>query len=160
MKFYLRGFEKEGPVEVKLQPDMTLQIESLENTNDLALLPCLGRVGTASRYWGSDDWGCCYDADKCGDLKLWSEPGLGSGLRIYRDGTERNSTIMHLHVNPGLLHMARFYFGDAAFVDNCHQCLFEANGYLYLLDLETKRVGTLARGDRFILLTDRYRKGF
>ena len=63
-----------------------------------------------------------------------------------------------LQVNPGLLHLARFYFGDAAFLEGGRECLFEANGYIYLLDLEQKRVGALARGDRFILLTSRYEK--
>ena len=67
-------------------------------------------------------------------------------------------SILYLHVNPGLLHIAHFYFGDAAFLEGGSECLFEANGYIYVLDIQAKRVGTLARGDRFILLTDRYQK--
>jgi len=158
MLFYLRGFESDGPVEVKLQPDMALQIQSIDNTNGLTFLPCFGRLGTG-RWFESDDWGKSQNTDSCGDLKVWTEPGLGSGLWIDRKGVEQ-SPIVSLHVNPGLLQIARFYFGDAAFVGNCQECLFEANGYIYLLDIQNKRVGTLVQGDRFILLTDRYRKGF
>ena len=155
-KFYLRGFESNSPVVVAIQPDMTLNIASLESTNGIALLPCFGRVGKGGWY-GSDDWGRSYNQDSCGNLQVWTEPGLGSGLRITREEQER-APILYLHVNPGLLHIARFYFGDAAFLEGGGECLFEVNGYIYLLDVQAKRVGTVARGDRFILLTDRYQK--
>jgi hypothetical protein len=84
---------------------------------------------------------------------------LGSGLRITREEQDR-APILYLHVNPGLLHIARFYFGDAAFLEGGDECLFEANGYIYVLDIQAKRVGTLACGDRFILLANRYQKRF
>ena len=155
--FYVRGFESNSAAVVKLQADATMKIEPLESTNGLTLLPCFGRAGGGGWY-GGDDWGRSFNNDSCGNLKLWTEPGLGSGLRIYREDKAR-SPVVSLHVNPGLLHIASFYFGDAAFIGNCRECLFEANGYIYLLDVEQKRVGTLARGERFILLTDRYRKG-
>ena len=138
-----------------IQLGLTLKITSLESTNGVRLLPCYGRAGRAGGWYGSDDWGAVYNQDSCGDVKVWTEPGLGSGLRVYREGGKQ---ILYLHVNPGLLHLARFYFGDAAFLEGGHECLFEANGYIYLLDLERKRVGTLARGDRFVLLTSRYEK--
>jgi len=155
-KFYLRGFESNSPVVLAIQPDMTLKIASLESTNGITLLPCFGRVGTGGWY-GSDDWGRSYNQDSCGKLKVWTEPGLGSGLRITREDQDR-APILYLHVNPGLLHIARVYFGDAAFLEGGSECLFEANGYIYVLDIQAKRVGTIARGDRFILLTDRYQK--
>ena len=157
MRFFLRGFASNSPVSVTIQADMSLNISSLDSTNGLGVLPSFGRVGRSGGWYGSDDWGHTYNDDSSGDLRVWTEPGLGSGLRIYRDGRER-TPILYLHVNPGLLHLAHFYFGDAAFLEGGRECLFEANGYIYLLDLEQKRVGTLARGDRFILLTDRYRK--
>jgi len=158
MKFYLRGFDSSEQLAVNLQPDLTLEIQSIINTNGLPVLACFGRTGEGGWY-GSDDWGRCYNSDSCAALKAWSEPGLGSSLRIYRDGADERAVIS-LHVNPGLLHLARFYFEDVAFVGNCQECLFGANGYIYLLDMQNKRVGMLARGDRFILLTDRYRKRF
>ena len=155
-KFYLSGFESNLVITVTIQADMNLEMESLRETNRVALLPCFGRVGTGGWY-GGDDWGRFYNEDSCGDLKLWTEPGLGSGLSVYR-GEQPRTSVLYLHVNPGLLHLPRFYFGDAAFMGNGQECLFEANGYIYLLDQQQKRVGTVARGDRFILLTDRYRK--
>jgi hypothetical protein len=156
-RFYLRGFESNSLVRVAIEPDLTLKIGSLESTNGVTLLPCFGRVGRAGGWYGSDDWGRNYNEDSCGNLKLWTEPGLGSGLRVYREDREK-TPILYLHVNPGLLHIARFYFGDATFLEDGRECLFEANGYIYLLDLQQKRVGTLARGDRFVLLTSRYQK--
>lgn len=156
MTFYVRGFESNSAAVVKLQPDATMKIDPLESTNGLTLLPCFGHAGGGGWY-GSDDWGRSFNNDSCGNLKLWTEPGLGSGLRIYREDQKRRP-VMYLHVNPGLLHIARFDFGDAAFIGNCQECLFEANGYIYLLDVEQKRVGTLTRGKRFILLSDRYQK--
>jgi hypothetical protein len=156
MKFYLRGFESNSPIAVTIQPDLTLKIEPLETTNGLMLLRCYGRAGGGG-WFGSDDWGRSYNDDSCGNLKVWSEPGLGSGLTIHREDHDRKP-VLYLHVNPGLLHIARFYFGDAAFLEGCRECLFEANGYTYLLDVEERRVGTVAVGERFILLTDRYQK--
>jgi hypothetical protein len=49
-----------------------------------------------------------YNQDTCGKLQVWTEPGLGSGLRITREDEDR-APILYLHVNPGLLHIAHFY---------------------------------------------------
>jgi len=120
------------------------------------VLTCYGRVNNGGWY-SSDDWGATFPRDSCGDLNVYTEPGLGSLLRIYR-GTNWEAEVESLTVNPGLLHIARFYFGDVVFLEGCNECLFEANGYIYLLDIQNKRVGTVARGGRFILLTPRYQK--
>jgi len=61
-------------------------------------------------------------------------------------------------VRPGLLHLAGFWFGDVAFSADRRECVLEANGYIYLLDIDWRRRGTLANGDRFILMTPRYQK--
>ena len=156
-KFYLTCFESNSLVGVTIAADMTLKMEALEDTNGAALLPCFGRVGSRSSWYGGTDWGRGYNQDSCGDLNVRTEPGLASGLRVFR-GDQRWKPVLDLHVSFGLLHLPRFWFGDAAFLSNGQECLFEANGYIYLLDLQHKRVGTVARGDRFILLTDRYRK--
>jgi hypothetical protein len=155
-KFYLGGFESNSSMSVTIQPDLTLTFDPVNTTNEIALWPCYGRASGAEWY-GSDDWGHLYHDDSCGDLRVWTEPGLGSGLRIYREDPDRKP-VLYLNVNPGLLHIARFDFGDVAFLEDCRECLFEANEYIYLLDIEEKRVGTVARGERFILLTDRYQK--
>jgi hypothetical protein len=43
---------------------------------------------------------------------------------------------------------------------NLRQQHIDANGHLYLLDVPRSRVGTLMRGERFVRLSDRYRKRF
>ncbi len=155
-RFFARGSETNAFAEISVSPGGELQTKILTGTNVPPLLPCYGRVGNA-RWYGGSDWGLVYNADTCGDLDVWTEPGLGSGLRVYRDKKER-IPVLYLHVNPGLIHLARFYFEDTAFVGGCEECLFEANGYIYLLDIQRKRVGTVVRGDRFIMLTPRYQK--
>jgi hypothetical protein len=164
MIFYASGFENNERLLFTIRPgDMlsfnnsALSVEKLTNTNMLPLLTCYGRVGSGGWY-SSDDWGRSFNEDSCGSLTVWTEPGLGSSLRISEQTKKR--TVLYLSVNPGLLHIARFYFGDAAFLSDCNECLFEANDYLYLLDISDKKVGTVAHGERFILLTPRYQKLF
>ena len=83
--------------------------------------------------------------------------GLGSSLRIHREDQNR-SRVLTVAVNPGLLHLGSFSFEDVAFLEGCGECLFQANNYIYLLDIDRKRVGTVTNGERFILLTPRYQK--
>lgn len=118
------------------------------------VLKCYGRVGTTMR--GGSLWGDYYDSDTCGDLKVRSEAGLGSALIIER-GT---NAPMFVAVDIGLLHIAGFWFGDVEFLPDCDECLFEAENYIYLLQVSERRVGTLVKGERFIQLTARYEKTF
>lgn len=155
-RFYVGGFENGGQFQFSIQPSGQLSAEKLAQTNTPEVLVCFGRIGDRGWY-GSDDWGRSFNSDSCGDLSVYTEPGLGSHLRIH-SGTNWQAQAEYLAVNPGLLHIARYYFGDVAFLDGCNECLFEANGYIYLLDIKNKRVGTIAHGGRFILLAPRYQK--
>ena len=154
-KFYVGGFEHGEQLQYIIQSSGLLLAEQLTQTNPPEVLTCYGRVGAGG--WWSSDWGRSFNHDSCGDLNVYTEPGLGSHLKIYR-GTNWSNQVEYLTVNPGLLHIARFYFEDVAFLDGCNECLFEANGYIYLLDIQNKRVGTVAPGERFVLLTPRYQK--
>jgi len=155
-QFYVGGFENGERFRFTIQLSGGLLAEKLTQTNAPDVLTCYGRIGDGGWY-GSDDWGRSFNRDSCGDLNVYTEPGLGSHLRVYPE-TNRQTQVEYLAVNPGLLHIARFYFGDVAFLDGCNECLFEANGYIYLLDIQNKRVGSVAQGGRFILLTPRYQK--
>jgi hypothetical protein len=159
MTFYVKGAEGNRDVKVTIGANGALNPEALEGTNTLSTLPCYGRTGDGS-WWAGSDWGASYHQDATNDLEAASWPGLDSGLKIYRDTGGSNSRVMTVSVRPGLLHLAGFYFGDVGFAGTPDQCLFEANGYIYLLDIPQRKVGTLAKGDRFILLTPRYEKGF
>ena len=131
-KFYIGGFGKAGIIQCAIQPTALLSAEKLTQTpetqtNAPDVLTCYGRTGSGGWY-GSDDWGRSYNSDSCGNLSVYTEPGLGSHLRIY-SGTNWQAQVEYLAVNPGLLHIAQFYFGDVAFLEGCNECLFEANGY-------------------------------
>jgi hypothetical protein len=138
-------------------PEWNLTIETINDTNGLEILTCYGRISNEGSWGGGDDWGASFNNDKCDGLGAWSEPGLGSSLRIYREDQGR-SRVLTVAVNPGLLHLGSFYFGDVAFLEGCGECLFQANDYIYLADIDRKRVGTVTKGERFILLTPRYQK--
>lgn len=155
--FYVKGAEGNRDVKVTIGADGRLKAESLGEANALPNLPCYGRVGDGS-WWSGADWGVTYSRDTTNDLTASSWPGLDSGLRIYRESDGTNSRVLTVSVRPGLLHLAGFYFGDVAFAGTPDQCVFEANGYIYLLDIPQWRLATLAKGDRFILLTPRYEK--
>jgi len=81
----------------------------------------------------------------------------GGGLR-QAGGRPGRICLLAVSVRPGLLHLAGFWFGDVAFAGDRLECLLEANGYSYLLDIDRRRLGTLANGGRFILMTPRYQK--
>jgi hypothetical protein len=154
---YLNGFESKWVVAVTIGSEGHLDSQYVADTNSIRLLPCYGRLSKFGWY-GASDWGRSYYEDKCGNLKARTFPGLESGLRIDSEETGPKKTRFYLYVNPGLLHLPRFQFRDVAFLDDCRECVFDTQGYIYILDLERRRVGTLASGERFILMTSRYQK--
>jgi hypothetical protein len=157
--FFVRGFPDDLRLAIRLSQEGDPVISPLESSNAPPLLRCYGRTG--KDRWGSvNDWGISYRKDMCGDLEAFAWPGLDSGVVIDRIDEQIRTPILRLSVRPGLLHMAAFHFGDVAFLPDCREFLFECHGYIYLLDANRKRLGTFVRGDRFILLTDRYEKGF
>lgn len=147
---------KENQFIVTLTPDMALKLEAFSSTSEQLLLVCFGRVGP-SRWFSGDNWGQSYSSDVCGDLRAWALPGLGSSLRVQRNGAPRKAGFA-MAVNPGLLHLSAIQFREVSFLEGCQEVVFEAGESVYLIDLEQKRLGTVANGERFILLTSRYRK--
>jgi hypothetical protein len=157
-QFFVRGFAGSSAVSVTIESNATPVVRHLEGTNAPPLLKCYERTG-AVRYY-SDDWGVLRTRDKCGDLEAGAERGLGSSLRIFHRDEKSYRDVLTVAVNPGMLHIGGFYFGDVEFLDGCNECLFESNGYLYVLDINGKHLGTLAEGHRFIQLTTRNEKPF
>ena len=155
--FYVDGFEKKLRLVMRVQADNTVVTEQFDGTNALPLLICYGRMGSGG-WWSGEDWGVSYSKDQCGELEAMAWPGLDSGLWITHERGGHSDRILSVSVRPGLLHLAGFYFGDVAFVGDCNECLFESNGYIYLLRIPDKRLGTLVKGQRFIQLTPRYLK--
>jgi hypothetical protein len=138
-------------------PEGNLAIETVNDINGLEILTCYGRISNEGLWGGGDDWGASFGFDRCDGLKAWSTHGLSSSLRIYREDQNR-SPVLRVAVNTALFGLAAFTFGDVAFLDGCGECVFQANDYIYLLDIDRKRIGTVTMGERFILLTPRYQK--
>ncbi|PWU16733.1 MAG: hypothetical protein C5B50_12845 [Verrucomicrobia bacterium] len=155
-KFFVAGFNNFLRLAITLPLKGDPEISALSTNDSPSCMACFGRTGR-SRYW-STDWGTVFNKDTCADLTVQSWPGLDSSLAIYRKDRSAFNPDLHISVRPGLLHLANFYFGDVALLGACEECLFSANGYIYLLDLEQRRLGTVVKGDRFVVLNQRYLK--
>lgn len=156
-QFFVGGYESHRVFAVLIGSGNELEAQLASDLNPSEITQCFGRVGDAGWYGGSD-WGVSFRHDASKDLTANTWPGLDSALRISREENHTNKIILSVSVRPGWLHLADFYFGDVAFLPGGRECLFEANGYIYLLDIPDRRLGTLVKGDRFILLTPRYEK--
>lgn len=142
---------------IQVAADFGLTCTRMTDTNNLRLLSCYGRIGPG-RWFSGDEWGQSFSRDECGDLRVWSFRGLTSSVRAYREGQARKNAFV-IAVNPGLLHLSTFYFGDVAFLDGCDELILEANGGIYLVDFKQRRLGTVvAKGKTFSLMSPRFQK--
>jgi hypothetical protein len=94
--------------------------------------------------------------DQSGERRAFAQNGLGNSLYIYRTNDNRRSSV-RVAVNPGLLHIADFsyYFEHPVFLSSGRECLFECGEFVYLLDIDNRRVGMLAHGTNFALLPEK-----
>jgi hypothetical protein len=150
-----------GVIQCTIEPTVlhsvvTLTQTNLVQTNALGLLTCYEQLRDGGYAVmpndGADGGANFYNLDSSGGLTVDTDP---NGLDVYSTTNRRNEVVL-LAVNR-LLSWPRFYFGDVAFLDH-NECLFEASGYIYLLDIRNRRVGTVLKGGNFILLTPRYQK--
>jgi hypothetical protein len=154
-RLYL-GCGQRGRFLVAVAADNGLALAKLTDTKEVHLLPCYGRVGP-SRWSGGGKWGQSYNRDDCGERRVWSVPGLGSSVRVYRENEESRDAFV-IAVNPGLLHLSAVRFGDVAFLKDCEELLLEATGGIYLADLKLRRLGMVAKGENFVLMSARFQK--
>jgi hypothetical protein len=102
-----------------------------------------GRVGTT---WSRD--GVFYTSDERAGLRLYVLGGWGSRLSISRD----RQRVMQVNDPAGGLGVHQAVFLD----DN--EVLVELGGYVYLVDISTRRMGPVMRGESAIALTGAYLK--
>lgn len=97
--------------------------------------------------------------DSFKNWRAWAEPGLGNRIRVYQTNDFSGSRL-DVAVNPGLLHIADlgFALSHPAFISEGRECLFQSRNAIYLLDIEHRRVGKVANGRNFILLTPTFTK--
>jgi len=126
---------------VTLQP--TVSHKSLANVpNDFA-----GHYGKVGTSWSYD--GPCYGSHQRGELQLMFEGGLVYRLWISKAG----QTILTLGDPAG-----RFILRQAAFVGDFEEVLTEGGGYVYLLDVDAKRIGPIMQGSKCIALAPPFLK--
>jgi len=92
------------------------------------------------------------DQDECGSWKAWAMPGLGSHLRITRRKEGHTVESISIAANPGLMHLSGPYFSRVRLLPGCDECVFEAAQAIYLLDIQSRRVGKIADGENFVIL--------
>jgi hypothetical protein len=117
---------------------------------DMVFLKKVATFGTqAKEEWGGED--------SFKDRRAWAEPGLGNRIRVYQTNDYQNS-LVEVAINPGLLHISdfRFALSHPVFLSDGRECLFQSRTAIYLLDIEHRRVGKVANGRNFILLTPLY----
>ncbi len=156
---YLGGFKHGNRLTFDFQPDGSYRVNELATTNAVDVLRCFGRMGD-SHWFASDDWGVNYGRDTCGEFTAIVRSGLESAVQIRSEQRRGSTLTLTIAVNPGWLHLPTFFFRDISFVPGCSECLVESRGYLYLVEHQARRLGTLTRGEKFIQLSPRYEKRF
>ncbi len=89
--------------------------------------------------------------DSSGDWQAQTEHGLVNNLRIYKKGTGNTSSVV-VAANPGVLHIGGFWMSHPVFIAEGHECLFQCQEAIYLLDVDNRRVGKIADGLNFSVL--------
>jgi hypothetical protein len=109
-------------------------------------------------YHIDDKDGKCYYSKKhsCHDenenTKVVVYWGLGSSINIDHKGKE-----IRLAINPGLLHLGRRWW-DIALLPNGKELVFSDQKNIYLMNIEKRKVGTIAFGTNFMLKTQLFLK--
>jgi len=134
-----------------IQPNGAVEVAP-QGTGPLPLAQVYGRF-SKTMHVADHNWDTPLTRDEASGIKARSEPGIGSFLNV----TEGTDSIW-LAVNPGLLHLSERTFGDVCILPNLREVVFDDYRGMYLLDIEKKRVGKIADGSEFIMLSDRYRR--
>jgi hypothetical protein len=130
-----------------------LTLEAVSPRIHHELLPCYSRMGHGNA--AGSEWGSVVNFDECDGLSAWAHPAVGTARISVRnhDGRERSFKVA---ANPGLFHWPFINFSEAAYLDDCSECLIGGSQQLYLLDLQSGRLGVVARGRNVVPLTPRF----
>ncbi|NLE60254.1 MAG: hypothetical protein GX616_18040 [Planctomycetes bacterium] len=114
-----------------------------------------GRYGDRCGYGGGIPrvW---LDKDEKGQYHVQAYPHLGAHLRVSRN----DQVLIRASNDYGLLKLGLPSPSCPTFLPNGTEMLLEWWGQLYLLDVEARRMGLLADGRNYVLLTPRFRVAF
>jgi hypothetical protein len=156
--FYFKRKDGTNAFVAVIANEDALQIKPTSPTAPYDLLTVYGRVSTGTSWGGNGEWGQFYDLDRCNGLSIVVLPGFESALRVDNENATNPPQIAHFRINSGLLQLSAFYFQDVSFLPDCQEIIFDTAGYIYIWNHQQKQIGIITAGERFILLTDRYRK--
>lgn len=148
-KLFLKSSEKVRSIRITGDLEATLDVQAVSSGT---LEEVYGRF-SGGHWYGGDDWGATFSSDTGTGFQAYALHGLDSRLRITHDGKS-----IVVADNPGLLKLSRRQFNDVALLDNGSEMVFDDYHDLYLMDAASGKVGRIAGGSKFILLTDRYRR--
>jgi len=131
---------------------------------DLTAIPMEGVAGKAAlaivygrfsteQWAGGGDWGPGFSDDTDADTKAYAIQGLGSRLQVTKGGQS-----IVVADNPGFLKLGDRSFNDVSLLANGNELLFDDDHDIYIMDIEARKVGRVAEGAKFIMLTKRYLK--
>jgi len=133
---------------VSILPDFTLSVQPVAATNVPGVFRCYA-------HSAGDDPEQSYATDSIGDVEAVNLDAYARSILSIHQKNQPEKPLFYLSVPKS--HDTRQQFpSDVAFLEGGRECLFGGNGRIYLLDIAAKRVGMVARGQAFILLTERY----
>ncbi|MFN7138282.1 MAG: hypothetical protein ACK4UN_02965 [Limisphaerales bacterium] len=140
---------------IHITADGRVEFTNQSNTNPFAVLPCFGRVPNAkiSKDRGIE-WGPSYEFDECESLIAYSR----QTLPLYFTHPSERRTIWKLSFNYGLMGLGGIRFREVAFIGDCSEAVLQANQHIYIADPNKKRLGLLTPGEKFSIISERYRK--
>ena len=97
-----------------------------------------GRLGNT---WSRD--GVCYSHHQCGALRLAVRYGWGNHLVVYN----QREIVLRLKAPAGQLAVEQ-----AVFLEGSGEILVGVGGWVYILDVPSKRIGPVMGGEEFIAL--------
>ncbi len=93
---------------------------------------------------------CAHDENSTTEITVYR--GLGSSIWIQHKGKR-----FKFAINPGLLHFG-IHGWSAALLSNGKEVVFCDKDYIYLMDIEKKRIGKITSGTNFVLPTPLFEK--
>jgi hypothetical protein len=153
---YLRPSPKAPVSQIQISPSGIPQLLPLPATHPPQLLECYGRTGDNGRSYAGSTWGYTFHRDTNTTLTATARPGLGSHLNI---STPPYTPILRIAFNPGTLHLSTIPMNEVALLPGNQECLLQAGQYIYLIQIPTKTLGTIAPGSLPVILNlPRYKK--
>lgn len=124
---------------IRIGPDLSVSvIEDDPIDNTLAVV--YGRFGPLGH-------------DEADSTEVRALRGLDSHIQVTMNGDS-----FYLADNPGLLKISRRHFNDVCILANGRELVFSDHYGLYLMDMDKRVVGKIADGEKFLVLSDRYRR--